>query len=100
MNTYCHLNISGFRIREAIVCVIFPLSILFLIKKALFLHLLNKNFLPKGIKLHEEVFENFISICNTGRDEYAMKLKGSKKCNLQFAVFGAKASCFSIIRAI
>ena len=50
--------------------------------------------------IHVEVFENFISICNTGRNEYALKLKGTKKCNLQFAVFGAKASSFSIIRAI
>ena len=47
-----------------------------------------------------EVFENFISICNTGRNDYALKLKGTKKCNLQFAVSGAKASSFSIIRAI
>ena len=51
-------------------------------------------------EIHVEVFENFISICNTGRNEYALKLKGTKKCNLQFAVFGAKASSFSIIRAI
>ena len=49
---------------------------------------------------YQKVFENFISICNTGRNEYALKLKGTKKCNLQFAVFGAKASSFSIIRAI
>ena len=53
-----------------------------------------------GTIVHVEVFENFISICNTGRNEYALKLKGTKKCNLQFAVFGAKASSFSIIRAI
>ena len=53
-----------------------------------------------GEEFHVEVFENFISICNTGRNDYALKLKGTKKCNLQFAVSGAKASSFSIIRAI
>ena len=57
-------------------------------------------FIKDGRIVHVEVFENFISICNTGRNEYALKLKGTKKCNLQFAVFGAKASSFSIIRAI
>jgi|GEM_PF-5144422 len=47
-----------------------------------------------------EVFDNFISICNTNQNEYTPKLKGTKMCNLQFAVFGAKASSFSIIRVI
>ncbi|MBO5629070.1 MAG: hypothetical protein J5965_08370 [Aeriscardovia sp.] len=30
---------------------------------------------------HEVVFNNFISICNTDRNEYTPKLKGTKKCN-------------------
>ena len=47
-----------------------------------------------------EVFNNFISICNTDQNKYTLKLKGTKKCNLQFAVFGAKTSSFSIIRVI
>ena len=51
-------------------------------------------------QVHVEVFENFISICNTGRNEYALKLKGTKKCNCRFVDFGANASSFSIIKTI
>ena len=47
-----------------------------------------------------EVFDNFISICNTNQNEYTLKLKGTKMYNLQFAVFGAKASSFYAIITI
>lgn len=45
-----------------------------------------------------EVFEDFISICNTDGNRYTPKLKGTKKCNLTFADFGVKTSSFSIIK--
>ena len=38
-------------------------------------------FIKDGRIVHVEVFNNFISICNTDRNEYTPKLKGTKKCN-------------------
>ncbi len=38
------------------------------------------------------MFVNFVRICNTGKNEYTLKLKGTKKCNLRFADFGVNTS--------
>lgn len=51
-------------------------------------------------RIHVELFWIFISICNTDRNKYTPKLKGTKKCNCRFVDFGANASSFSIITTI
>ena len=48
--------------------------------------------------IHVEVFWNFVSICNTDRNKYIPKLKGTKKCNLRFADSGIRLSSFYIIK--
>ena len=48
--------------------------------------------------IHVEVFWNFVSICNTDRNKYTPKLKGTKKCNLRFADSGIRLSSFYIIK--
>ena len=52
---------------------------------------------PEDI-IHVEVFWNFVSICNTDRNKYIPKLKGTKKCNLRFADSGIRLSSFYIIK--
>ena len=43
---------------------------------------ISKQTIQDGVfTIHVEVFNNFISICNTDRNEYTPKLKGTKKCN-------------------
>ena len=60
--------------------------------------------IPKLSHLQKEfikqVFVNFISICNTDKNEYTPKLKGTNKCNLRFADFGVSTSSFSVIITI
>ncbi len=48
--------------------------------------------------LHDEEFWNFVSICNTDRNKYTTKLKGTKKCNLRFADSRIRLSSFYIIK--
>ena len=54
---------------------------------------------PTSLSLNQPfpfTFPRISLVCNTARKRYDLKLKGTKKCNLRFAVFDANTSSFYV----